>query len=100
MRGCLFVESVTCLAAIETTSVDASSVSPNETIYVVFPAVVWRIAYGGVLASVASFVPMRRLGFNRTGRGPTEWSEDVVADNRAVVSKGIKSNRREGSRTT
>lgn len=34
------VESVTCLLSIETTSVDASSVSPIDTIYVCSPVVV------------------------------------------------------------
>ena len=60
VRGCPSVDSVTCLGSIKTTSVDASICSPMETIKVVFVAVIWSIAFEGMLSSVGRIVPMRR----------------------------------------
>ena len=63
-----FVESVTCLLSIETTSVSAESLSPVVTRYVLgFPAVVCMTALGGVFAERGRSVPIRRYG--SIGRG-------------------------------
>ena len=51
---------VTCLAWMSVRVVSVSSLAPVETIYVLFPAVVWIMAFGGDFPSLGMSVPSRR----------------------------------------